>query len=81
MQHNVVALCLQQNLQKIKSIQERLLSQEQRDSECFPVSIGVCAAFLSRRASRNGSEDLEEMLLDGVATEPAIVALFTRMTV
>ena len=25
-----------------KSIHERLLSQEQRDSECFPVSFGIC---------------------------------------
>ena len=39
----------------------------------FSVSIGVCAAFLSRRASRNCSKGLEETLLDGVANESAIV--------
>ena len=32
-----------------KNTHERLLSQEQRDSECFPVSISVCPAFLSRK--------------------------------
>ena len=31
-------------------IQEQLLSKERKNSECFPVSIGVCAAFLSLRA-------------------------------
>ena len=47
-----------------KSIQERLFSQEQGDSECFPICIGVCAALPSRRASRNSSKGLEETLLD-----------------
>ena len=45
---------------------------KQRDSNHFPVNIGVCAAFPSRRASRNSSIGLEEMLLDGVAIESAI---------
>ena len=42
-----------------KSIQERLLSQEWRDSEWFPVSIGICAAFLSRRASSRSASILK----------------------
>ena len=40
--------CLHQNLQ-----QQKKFIQEQMDSERFLVSIGVCAAFHSRRASRN----------------------------
>ena len=44
------------------------------DSECFPVSIGVCTCFLSRRAFRNCIKVLEETLLDGVANVSAIVA-------
>ena len=64
------------SLSQQKSL-ERLLSQERRDSEynqeCFPQSIGVCAAFHSRRAYRNSSKGLEEALLDGVANESAIV--------
>ena len=43
-------------------------SQEGRDSECFPVRIVVCAAFLSRRASRNCSKCLEEMLFAELQT-------------
>ena len=56
---------------------------EQRDSECLPVSIGVCAAFPSRRASRNSSKSLKETLLDVVANESAIVnfsLLIARVT-
>ena len=54
-----------------KSIQERLLSQERWDSECLPVSIGVClAAFLSRKDSIKG---LEATLIGGVVNESAIV--------
>ena len=34
-----------------KFIQEQLLPQERKNSECFPVSIGVCVAFLSLGAS------------------------------
>ena len=71
--HLYGSLCLLQNeCTAKKSIQERLLSQEEMDSECFPVSIGVCAAFPSRRACRNCCEGLEEMLLGGVLYESAI---------
>ena len=55
-----------------KSIMECLLSSKRRDSECFPVSNGVCAAFLSRRASRNCRKGLEEMLLDRVENKSSI---------
>ncbi len=40
------------------------------------ISIGVRAASPSRRASRNCSKGLEEMLLDGVANVSAIVDFF-----
>ena len=50
-----------------------LLSSNRRDSGNFPVSIDVCAAFPCRRASRNCSNGVEEMLLDGVANVSAIV--------
>ena len=59
-----------------KSIQERLLSQELRDSQSFSVSICVCAAILGRRASRNFSKGLEKTLLDGVVNGSAIVDFF-----
>ena len=55
---------------------EHLLSSKRMDSECFPVSIVVCAAFLSRRASMNCSKDLKEMLLVGVLNMSAIVDFF-----
>ena len=46
------SLCLQQNLQQKKSIQEHLLSLGQWVSEEFQVSsIGACAAFLCRMTS------------------------------
>ena len=38
----------------------------------FRVFYDVCAAFLIRRASKNGSEGLEEMLLERVVNESAI---------
>ena len=75
----IVPCLLQQQKYKRKSNQAWLLSQERRDSECFPVNIGVCAAFPSIRASRNSSKGLEErkgqeeMFLDRVADESAIV--------
>ena len=49
---------------KKKSIQERLLSHEGRDSERFQVSKDACAALLPRRASRNFSKDQEEAVHD-----------------
>ena len=54
-----------------RSISSQNLQQRNTPSgsECFPVSIGVCADFLNRRASRYGSKGLEEMLLDRVANE------------
>ena len=55
------------------STQGRHHSQERRDSEGFPVSIGVCAVFLGRRDSRNYCISLEAMLLDGVANKLAVV--------
>ena len=59
-----------------KTIQEWLLSLERKDSELFPVSIGVCPAFLSRRASMNCCEGLEAMLLGGVVKKLAIVDIY-----
>ena len=50
-----------------KSSQERLLSQERKDSERFPVTNGICLAYLSRRASRNSHEKPGETLLDEAA--------------
>ena len=44
-----------------KSIMECLLSQERRDSECFSISIGVCAASLSR-VSINSKSIMESLL-------------------
>ena len=78
--------CLQWNFRR-KSIQDRLLSQEQSNSVHFPENIDVSAAFPSRRAFRNSSEGLEEMLLDGVAyksvmiDESAIVVFSTFLLV
>ena len=50
-----------------KSIQERLLSHERKDSEGFSVGIGIIQAFHSRRSFRNFHENLEEMFFDGVS--------------
>ena len=52
-------------------LKERLLSQERRDSEYFPVSVDVCAAFL-RKASSISCKGLEVTLLDGVVNEATI---------
>ena len=52
---------------------ERLLSSKRKDSECFPVSIVVCEAFLVRELPETASKGLEGMLLDGVANTSAIV--------
>ena len=71
-------MSLQQNLQK-EIHPGASFSQEQKDLECFPESIGVCATFPSRRASRNCSEGLEETLRDGDANESAIVKLFSTI--
>ena len=68
-------LCTYNKLEAKKSSQERLLSQEKRDSVCFPESLAVCAASLNRSASRNFSKGLEETILDGVTHESAIVVL------
>ena len=48
-----------------KSIQERLFSQAQ-DSEYFPVSVGICPAFLPETAVKVWSN----------ASESAIVVIF-----
>ena len=44
--HLHILPCLEQNFRR-KSIQERLLSQEQRDPEFFSISIGVCPTYLA----------------------------------
>ena len=61
-----------------KSLQQEILPGATPFSraEYFQVNISVSAAFLSKRASRKCSEDLEETHLDGVANESAIVIGF-----
>ena len=44
----------------IRSIE--VSKQKLRDSECFPVSIGVCAVFLSRKTFRNSTKGLDKRL-------------------
>ena len=46
--HCYVALCLQQDLQQRNLLRSDPFSRA-RDSEFFPVNVGVCADFLSRR--------------------------------
>ena len=75
--HISIMPCLQQNLQKEIHPGVTPFSRE-KGSECFPVSIGVCAAFPSRGASRNSSKGVEETLIDRVASESA---LFARVTI
>ena len=56
-----------------KYIIDRLLSSKRRNSECFPVSIGVYASFLNRRASRNCSEGLVDTLLAELQTHQILL--------
>ena len=51
------------------------LKTKQNDSECFPVSNGVCTSFLSSRASRNYSKGT---LLDGVANHSDIFIFYNN---
>ena len=48
-------------------------SQEQRDSECFSVSIVDSSAF---QHSRNGSKGLEEKFLDGDRMDQPLLLFF-----
>ena len=55
---------------------------------CVPVRVGVCAAFFSRRASRNGRKGRKVTFFDDVENESAIIIiiylfifLFARVTV
>ena len=62
--HFFSSLCLQQNIQHGNPFTCDFFLKSER-IQCFPVSNGVCPAFL-RRAYRNCSEGLEEMLLESL---------------
>ena len=57
-----------------KTIQETPFFLEQKDSECFPVSIDICPAFLWTSFTKQPAEELVETAMKawrGVAFEPA----------
>ena len=58
-----------------KSVPEQLLSQERR-SECFPVSIGVCPASSAEKLPETDVKAWRDSSLRRVALESAIVDFF-----